>query len=285
MLVLVVFGVSILTIHAQTIDYSHRSVSQLIDELTQLDSQSLGIDSAAVYDGFIADGSSGEFQVGVLGLPAPTVAPQMKELVRRGPAALPELLSHLNDSRPTKLAVGNDESKDSTHQVGVDTFMFSYFSDEYDTPLHYFSSEEQLENQRLDRPRPLEQNFKGRYPVKVGDVCFVLIGQIVNRRLLAVRYQPSAGLVVNSPVEVPSLAEKVRSDWSGKDAKALEASILADIRMDNHTKNGDWNAYATEYINSGLRRLRLYFPDTYRALTGGDLKNKREFERQAAAHQ
>jgi len=41
------------------------------------------------------------------------------------------------------------------------------------------------------------------YTVKVGDVCYAIIGQIVNRSLMAVRYQPSAGLVINSPIEMP----------------------------------------------------------------------------------
>jgi len=35
-------------------DYSKSSVDQLIDGLTQIDSQSPGINSAAVYEGFIA---------------------------------------------------------------------------------------------------------------------------------------------------------------------------------------------------------------------------------------
>jgi hypothetical protein len=61
--------------------------------------------------------------------------------------------------------------------------------------------------------KPVEKSFDGRYTVKVGDVCYVLIGQIVNRQLVAVRYQPTAGLIVNSPIEVPPLAEKVKNDW------------------------------------------------------------------------
>ena len=84
-------------------DYSKSSVDQLIDDLTQIDSQSPGINSAAVYEGFIGGNTPGSFQMGVLGVAPPKVPPQMSELVRRGPLALPELIKHLDDRRPTKL--------------------------------------------------------------------------------------------------------------------------------------------------------------------------------------
>ncbi len=40
----------------------------------------------------------------------------------------------------------------------------------------------------------------GVYTIKVGDVCYVLIGQIVNRRLWALEYVPTLIVVVTSPV-------------------------------------------------------------------------------------
>src|SRR5438270_8719 len=114
-------------------DYSKRSVSQLIDELTQIDSQAPGIDSAAVYSGFLANEATISFEMGVLGVPPPQIPPPMRELVRRGPLALPELIKHLDDRRPTKLDVGNKDTDRSTHQVGVDWFLWTVFSDEYET--------------------------------------------------------------------------------------------------------------------------------------------------------
>src|SRR5437667_9487109 len=175
--VLSVFGIA-----APANDYSQKTVAELINDLAQIDSQSPGVNSAAIYEGFVAEDSPGSFEVGVLGVAPPNGPSQMTELVRRGPVALPELIKHLDDKRPTKLEVGN---RPSGKQVGVDAFMFTYFSDEYDTRIpHWFREEDWKKG-----PRPMEKNFEGRYTVKVGDVCYVLIGQIVNRRLLAVRYQ------------------------------------------------------------------------------------------------
>lgn len=243
-------------------DYSHKSVPELIDGLTQIDSQSPGINSAAIYEGFLGDNSPVSFQVGVLGVASPKVPPQMSELVRRGSVALPELIKHLDDKRPTKLEVGN---KPSGRQVGVDAFMFMYFSDEYDPRVPQSKREH----------RPMEKDFNGRYTVKVADVCYVLIGQIVNRRLLAVRYQPSGGLVVNSPIEAPVLAQEVRNDWGDADSETLRQSLLQDIHATNYPKQ-----ISDRFVNSALERLRFYFPDTYNTLRGDDLKKRKQFEMQ-----
>ena len=259
------------TSFASPADYSKSSIDQLIDALTQIDSQSPGIDSAAIYEGFITNNSPGSFRGGLLGVTPPKVPPQMSELVRRGPFALPELIKHLEDKRPTKVEVGN---RPSGKQIGLDAFMFMYFSDEYDPKIpHWFSENEQ----KSDRG-PMWKNFEGLYTVKVGDVCYVLIGQIVNRQLLAVRYQPTGGLIVNSPIEAPVLAEEVRRDWSSTDPEALRQSLLQDIRAANHPKRISRAEYTERFINPALERLRFYFSDTYNALGGTDLTKKKNFE-------
>ena len=263
-------------------DYSKKSITQLIDDLAQIDSRAPGIESAAIYRGFIADDNPGSFLVGVLGVAPPTIPPQMLELVRRGPRALPELVKHVGDKRPTKLEVGNKDSGSTTHQVGVDAFWWTAFGEEYDPRLRPSLTEEESKSQPRKSDLPNWRNFQGRYTVKVGDICYVLIGQIVSRHLLAVRYQPSAGLVVNSPIETPALAEKVRRDWGDVDEEMLKASLLADIRVKNDQKGSYQVLYA---INPALQRLRLYFPDAYNALQGDDLKRKKQFEEQEAKRQ
>jgi hypothetical protein len=209
----------------------------------------------------------------VLGVAPPKVPRQMSELVRRGPPALPELIKHLDDKRPTKLEVGN---RTSGRQLGVDAFMFTVFSDEYDSRLHRWFDEKELDTP----PQTMAKDFHGRYTVKVGDVCYLLIGQIVNRQLFAVRYQPSAGLVVNSPIEAPALVEKVKNDWGDTDAEALKASLLADIHRTDYPKRLGAVGFTEGVINPALQRLRFYFPDTYNALEGNDLKKRKGFEKQ-----
>jgi hypothetical protein len=231
-----------------TLNSTDVSVAELVDALVNIDAQAAGLHSTAMVRAFIADNSPDEFEGGVIGSVAPKKFPQMTELVRRGVSSLPLLIKHLDDKRPTKLIVGGK------------FFMFEYFSDEYDpkTPV--------------PRNRPaeaLEKNIDGKYAVRVGDVCYALVGQIVNRDLLAIRYQPTAGLIVNSPIEAPVLIEEVRRDWGDTDANEHMASLLADARAGQNL----W-----EY-GPALRRLRFYYPDEYHQQAVGALKEKiRKFE-------
>ena len=230
-----------------TLDRTNAPVAQLIDDLVNIDAQAPGLHSTAWVRAFIADGSPAEFAGGVIGSAAPKDFPQMTELVRRGVSSLPLLIEHLDDKRPTKLTVGGD------------FFMFAYFSDEYDPK----------KLARRHRRAGLEKHFDGKYTVRVGDVCYALIGQIVNRNLLPIRYQPSAGLVVNSPIEAPVLITEVKRDWGDVAAKEHMASLLADARAARDL----WQ------YEPALRRLRFYYPDEYRQQAAGALKKKiKEFE-------
>jgi hypothetical protein len=262
-------------------DLSKATVQELIDQLTQVDAQTLGIDSFAIYSGFMADDSPSSFEGGLLGVPPPRVSPLMREFVRRGPQALPALVAHIGDPRPTKLEVGNTaELISQNKRKSTFLFMWMEFSDEYDPRVRELPG-------RFHRPS-VEKRFEGSYTVKVGDICFALIGQIVGRRLLAVRYQPTGGLVVNSPVETPALAESVNADWGTVDADGLKSSLLADLDWaDKHMADsvqGEPMKYLAEDVAfSALRRLRFYFPETYKVLEGNALERKREFEREEAA--
>lgn len=226
-------------------DLSSVPTEKLITDLGQIDTQAPGLDAMASFDGFIAEDRPFQLEVGVLGAPPPKVNPQMRELVRRGLAALPQLIHHLDDARPTKLTVGSS------------FFMFRYFSDEYQ-PRHRPA---RLPDGRYRPRKYLKRFFEGAYTVRIGDICYALIGQIVNRDLSAVRYQPTAGLVVNSPMEAPALIELVKSDWSDLDASAHKASLIADAQAST----------AAWIDDAALIRLRFYYPDEYEILKKGSL--------------
>lgn len=170
----------------------------------------------------------------------------MRELARRGATVLPQLIGHLGDRRPTKLTIGKDFF-----------FAFRYFSDEYDPKTR-------PKNGPIYGRERLEKEFDGEYTVKIGDVCYALIGQIVSRRLLPVRYQPTAGLVINSPIEVPALVERVKKDWGGVDVAAHKTSLIADAQFGDHVY----------WFGPALVRLRFYYPDDYKRLKRGHLRKR-----------
>jgi hypothetical protein len=227
-------------------DLSKTSVEALIDGLAKIDAPTAGLHGTASVRGFIAEDKPLTFGGGVLGSPAPKIPSEMRELVRRGPVALPQLIEHLGDKRPTKLTIGED------------FFTFRLYSDEYDPKVR----------QKVDEAKPrekVERDFRGGYTVKIGDVCYALVGQIVNRRLLPIRYQPTAGLVVNSPIEEPELAERVKKDWGKLDAATHKASLMADAQVKD---DSGWSA------RPALVRLRFYYPGGYKRLKEGELKDR-----------
>jgi len=234
------------------------TTTALIDELVDIDAPAAGLHPTLFDTTFLGDGSADRIEGGVFGSQAPKRFPQMVELVRRGIDALPTLVEHLNDRRETKLVVGNG------------FFMFREFSDEYDPKIRTSSrgggiaSLSHIGDDRAAFRSMFDHSFDGPYTVKVGDVCYALIGQIVNRRFFAVRYQPSAGLVVSSPIESPVLIEAVTKDWGTIDSEGLKASFLSDAQ-----------SHLTYFYEPALQHLRFYFPLEYQKRSaGGELADK-----------
>src|SRR5205807_1865863 len=117
-----------------------------------------------------------------------------------------------------------------------------------------------LENQVVSKPWPDEWDGQpDLYTVKVGDVCFVAIGQIVGRHYLAVRYVPTAIILINSPVQSDEMRERLRALWSSKDAGK---KLLDSLRIDYATEgiyNGDsldgWENGSDKQIAAAVRLL------------------------------
>lgn len=239
---------------ASASDLSAASNEQLVASLVQLDSQSPGVSAMGDFGTFMGEDKPSRMTVGVVGTPTLSVAPAMRELVRRGVAALPDLMKHLDDPTATKVVVGDG-----------DFFMWEQYAGEYD-----FRSKD---GSKPKCDLACEQSgkatdFSGSYTVKIGDICYVLIGQIVDRNFLAVRYQPTAGLIVNSPIMNSWLAERTREDWSDLTPATHRALLLNDIRRGKDDI----------FVEPALIRLRFYYPKAYAALAGIDAKKRKKFE-------
>jgi hypothetical protein len=246
-------------------DYAKISTEQLIDRLTTLDQNTPGIDDGGDYNAFLAEDKPPQFLTGLLPTKFPTVPPSMREIVRRGAAALPVLIAHLNDRRVTRYKVGLEDDEG---------FGGQFYAAEYDPRIgapcvpYECQTDEDKNNWYIQMlcgdSCPY---FHGKYTVRVGDVCEVLIGQIVNRRLDAVRYQPTNILYVNSPIEQPMLVARIKQDWGQLGEAGLEAALLEDLRK-----------HPERFVDGALRRLRFYYPKTYASLAGDDLKKRDAFE-------
>ena len=214
------------------------SPEELIDQFTNAREQGLGSHATALAGGFAAVEMPPEFQGGVLGSAPPVVSPVMRELVRRGTAALPALIAHLQDARETALIVGADGFLDVL-----------WLSDEYDPRYRdrrQWPAGINEETRQFPGPRHVDY-----YILKVGDVCFEALGQIVNRNLRPLRYQPTACLAINSPVMTPALARAVEQDWGGCTPDTHRQSLVQDAQ----DEDDDLSTLA-------LVRLCFYHPET-----------------------
>lgn len=176
----------------------------------------------------------------------------LRQLVALGPRALPFLLEALDDKTPTKLR--------HTHDGGFGGMFLC--SEMGSNPTN------SIEQKALaSLPKPEIGFSSGRpitdYTVKVGDVCFVIIGQIVGRAYLTVRYQPTAIIIINSPVEDKKLAKAVRYIWSGTNATQR---LFESLRFDYATEgvfNGElldgWDIGSSLQCQAAMRML-YYFP-------------------------
>jgi hypothetical protein len=259
---------------AATEDYSKASLERLVDDLAQIDCPAPGVDGSDNYVAFMADNAPPQFEGGLLGQPEPCMPGQMRELVRRGISALPMLIWHLSDTRPTKLIVGR-----SIADEGGVIFGDQYFSNEYD-PRH------RKKDAYCGFRKCTKKEFDNKYTVRVGDICYALVGQIVGRNLGAVEYQPTMILVVNSPIESPWLIKQVKKDWGSIDEKGLKASLMADLHDANRLRiQADAEPVALPYFyRPSLVRLRFYFPDAYANLKGADLAKRISFENDEKSH-
>lgn len=228
---------------------SKEKAEEMINRLVEIDSFDTGFSST--HGGLDFPPVAGQMEFGVATLFAPDVHERKKtvtHLVEAGPSVLPVLLAHLNDDRATKLTV--------THGGG---FGGMWHAAEVSAPDH--AKEEAAAIAKAKLP---EEDFANRedldtYPVKVGDICFAVIGMITNRSYNAVRYQPTACIVINSPVKTPEIATAVREIWKDHaDAAGLRAALERDF---------------AEGSDSAATRLLYYFPQESSARVNARLKD------------
>ena len=185
----------------------------------------------------------------------------LQELVAIGPDALPFLVDALDDTTPTRIVIEHDNG------IGVMSFARELEMNSVNP------CEAAVCNQPADKDN--ERKIVQSYTVKVGDVCFVAIGQIVGRGYQAVRYQPTACIVLNSPTADAKLCERVRTIWKSDDSRRrLLDSLCADYATVG-TFNGDsldgWDE-GNERECEAAMRLLYYFPKESEALLASRLE-------------
>lgn len=177
----------------------------------------------------------------------------LKELVKIGPLALPALLQHLDDDTHTRLKI--DRSTGLFGGMWFANKLWGNPANEQEQAVFQAQPQEEVD--------PLGRDHVDSYTVKVGDICFVAIGQIVGRRYQAVRYQPTACVVLSSPTHDATLAAQVRAIWqSDNPRQKLLDSLLLDFatRSKSDGKSLDGMAIGSYLQCEAAMRLLYYFP-------------------------
>lgn len=152
-------------------------------------------------------------------------SPVMAELIGRGARAVPLLLRHLDDARPTRLVRFHPPGMLNDGGIWFDDLYFPRVpGTTFDPPV----------NHEVDFDSTRELKAGKSYTLKVGDLCFVALGQIVNRPLTVFGpvVKDGSGYIrstsLNSPVESPALAQAARKDWRTLTLKEHEDQLVAE---------------------------------------------------------
>ena len=179
------------------------------------------------------------------GAPLKTAEP-FRRLVEMGADALPFLLDSLEDPTPTKLKICPG----------------AWISAEMDiNPLNPVERKAVADKNSSDEDDSIVPTR-----VRIGDVCFVAIGQIVGRPYSAVRYQPTLLVFLNSPLARRQLLDALRAIWSSDNPhQKLFDSLLLD-----YSTEGKFNGDSLDGLSEGgdfqiaaAMRLLYYYPKQF----------------------
>jgi hypothetical protein len=206
------------------------SAHALIESLADVSDEGLGYSGAYAGTDFLPYAGSGQPGVLLLQRPPPVPSAALRSLVDMGAVAVPSLVECLSDARPT-------------HVPPVRALMWTSYADEMDWSPRTDAAPPSTVNRDDSAAEPAP------YQVTVGDLCFVALGQIVNRAWDAVRYQPSGGIVISSPSRSPALRRAVEDDLHGFTTARHREGLVRDFREPD---------YESRREGAALRLARYY---------------------------
>jgi hypothetical protein len=217
---------------ASAVPPSPDPVRELVAKLADVSEEGLGYSSAYSGVDFLPYADAAHAGVLLLQQAPPVPSTALRSIVEAGVAAVAPLVECLADARPTRIPP-------------VRALMWTSFADEMDF------------NERTEAAPPSTVNHDDAvaqpapYQVTVGDLCFVALGQVLNRRWNAVRYQPSGGLVISSPSRSAPLRQAVEGALRGLTAARHREQLVRDFREPDHESRREGAAL----------RLAYYYPE------------------------
>ncbi|MCE9561520.1 MAG: ankyrin repeat domain-containing protein [Planctomycetes bacterium] len=219
----------------------------LIDRLEQLSTQDTGYSGSVSGSSFLPLGYSSDSVV----LLSPTTpgakSDAMLTLVKLGSKAVPALLDHLGDDRRTKIVILNS--------------LGGFFEISQDKGE---KAEDEEAKGKGETPFGVARK---QYTLRVGDLCYVALGQIVNRNYTAVGYIPSGNVMITSVPHSKQLRADLKKQWGG----LTEGKHLESLVKDLNAKKPEGGDNGSTRVGASLR-LAYYFPKEYESIAVKQLK-------------
>ena len=212
---------------------AEEKLESLIDQLVNVTEPGFGYSVYFSGAEFLPYDDTGEFRTLVLGAGGHVRSRTMRKIVEMGADAAPTLVKHIGDDRTIKMEPLR----------GMD---WTIFDDEYDFNRRTSkTAPDGMHRDGFDRKDP------DSHALTVGDLCFVALGQIVNRQYSASRYQPTGGLVINSPTFSKRLRDAITNDWSTLTREKHKQLLIDDFRRPDYE----------ERRTGAYLRLAFYYPE------------------------
>ncbi|SFI08603.1 hypothetical protein [Planctomicrobium piriforme] len=219
------------------------AIERHVDELLRVVSPDVGYSTWFSGSGFLPYPESEQLGTFIIGATQRSSSDALKKIVEQGAASVPVLLKHIDDPRKINLP-----------EMTAGGIVWMAFPDEYDF-------------NEVTRPQPPRDVNRGSFletpgqhpnshSLTIGDLCFVALGQIVNRKFSATRYQPTGGIIVNSPTYSERLRTAIIADWEGLTVEKHKQSLIDDFRHPDYASRRE-GAYL---------RLSFYYPNTVEEL-------------------
>jgi len=207
----------------------------LIDQLEELNTQDTGYSGSVSGSSFLPLGHRNASALLLSPSTPSRKSNVMLSLTKLGSKAVPALLDHLDDDRKTKIVIRNNH--------------FGFFVISQD--------DGELPNGQGNNPFAAPN----QYTVRVGDLCYVALGQIVNRRYTAVQYIPSGNVSITSVPHSKKLRADLNKQWSDFTAEKHFASLEKDLNTKKEKRDDDDAAR----VGASLR-LAYYFPKEFESI-------------------
>lgn len=239
-------------------------IEGLIRELTKATKQDIEINSG--WESNFAPvgkfGISGDWT----GKPVEGVSDPVRQLIEIGPDALPYLLEALDDDSRTEIVVVCVESRGFiTGGMAFDVWTHGNPVNPAENRILHLNQNGFSPSNRPGNEMPLPEDLES-YRVKVGDVAYVIIGQIVGRHYICLGspHVKSSGVLVISPVHSKKLRQQIRNIWQTENPKQ---KLLESLLLDFSTRGilqGDsldfWDI-GNDFQIESTKRLLYYYPD------------------------